>query len=181
EAEREEFVATIQRLQATLSERDADVALARDGSGSRGDTKRINNLITDAENRVAAAERKAAAAEKKTEEAAKRATVTAERALEMEAQLKEAEQRAADAQKLAAVARRRDSADRGIAAKLKRTENERDQLMARLGQLEPATTEGSATSPKGNGSRHGSRGSKAPAAQTSSSSNQGRSRSRAPG
>ena len=104
EAEREEFVATIQRLQATLAERDADVALARDGSGSRGDTKRINNLITDAENRVAAAERKAAAAEKKTEEAAKRATVTAERALEMEAQLKEAEQRAADAQKLAAAA-----------------------------------------------------------------------------
>ena len=181
EAEREEFVATIQRLQTTLAERDADVALARDGSGSRGDTKRINNLITDAENRVAAAERKAAAAEKKTEEAAKRATVTAERALEMEAQLKEAEQRAADAQKLAAVARRRDSADRGIAAKLKRAENERDQLMARLGQLEPATTEGSATSPKGNGSRHGSRDSKAPVAQTSSSSNQRRSRSRAPG
>jgi hypothetical protein len=33
EAEREELAATIQRLQATLSDRDADVALARDGSG----------------------------------------------------------------------------------------------------------------------------------------------------
>jgi hypothetical protein len=181
EAEREEFVATIRRLQATLSERDADVALARDGSGSRADTKRINTLIADAESRVAAAERKAAAAEKKTGEAAKRATVTAERALEMEAQLKEAERKAADAQKLAAGARRRDSTDRGIAAKLKRTEDERDQLMARLGQLEHVTTEGTATSAKGNGTRRGSRSSRAPVAQTTSSSNQRRSRSRTPG
>jgi hypothetical protein len=237
EAEREELGATIRRLQATLSERDADVALARDGSGSRADTKRINVLIADAESRVAEAERKAAAAEKKTEEAAKRATVTAERALEMEAQLKEAEQRAADAQKLATADRRgsgdekkfgeaehhalekqqsreaaertthaekqardlsattaeaeksllvspaeeRDSADREIAAKLKRTEDERDQLIARLGQLEHASMEGSATSAKGNGSKRGSRSSRAPVAQTTSSSNQRRSRSRAPG
>ena len=315
EAEREELVATIQRLQATLSERDADVAIARDGSGSRADTKRINKLIADAESKVVAAERKAAAAEKRTQEAAKRATVTAERALEMEAQLKEAEQRAADAQKLAATvdkrgsgaqrkfgeaerhaleaqqkakeaaeratqaekqagelsgttaeaekraaaseqralvaeqrvadverraaetaqlvtqaegrasdaeklaaqvqrraadaarraadaegraqhveqqavagrggngaagAKRRDSADRRIAAKLKRTEDERDQLMARLGQLEHATTKGSATSPTGTSSRRGSRSSRAPVAQASSSSDKRRSRSRTP-
>ena len=200
EAEREELVATIQRLQSTLSERDADVALARDGSGSRADTKRINNLITDAESKVAAAERKAAAAEKKTHEAAKRATVTAERALEMEAQLREAEQRAADAEKRAAASeqralvavrrvadierrvaddaagsRRRGSADRRIAAKLKRTEVERDQLMARLGQLEHANTESSAASPTGQSSRRGSRSSRAPVAQTTSSSNKRRS------
>jgi hypothetical protein len=261
EAEREELAATIRRLQATLSERDADVALARDGSDSRADAKRINKLIADAESRVAAAERKAAAAEKRTQEAAKRATVTAERALEMEAQLKEAEQRAADAQKLAATvdkrgsaerklgeaerhaleaqqrareaaeratqaekqarelfgttaeaekraaaserravvaerrvadverraaddaagARRRDSADRGIADKLKRTEDERDQLRARLGQLEHATTEPSATSSTGKGSRRGSRSSRAPVAPTASSSNKRRSPSRTPG
>ena len=280
EAEREELAATIRRLQATLSERDADVALARDGSGSRADTKRINELIADAESKVATAERKAAVAEKKTQEAAKRATVTADRALEMEAQLKEAEQRAADAQKLAATvdergsgaerkfgeaarhalearqeakeaaeratqaeerarelsgtaaeaekraaaseqramvaeqraadverraadverraaetaqlatqaegrasdaAKRRDSADRRIAAKLKRTEDERDQLMAKLGQLEHATTESSATSAKGNGSGRGSRSSRAPAAKTTSSSDNRRSRSRTPG
>ena len=102
EAEREELAATIKRLQTTVSERDADVALARDDSGARPDTKRINKLIADAESKVEAAERKAAAAEKKAEDAAKRATVTAERALEMEAQLKEAEQKAADAQELAA-------------------------------------------------------------------------------
>jgi hypothetical protein len=262
EAEREELVATIQRLQATLSERDTDVALARDGSGSNADTKRINQLIADAESKAAAAERKAAVAEMKSQEAAKRATVTAERALEMEAQLKEAEQRAADAQKPAAtvgergsgadrrfaeaerrareaqqrakeaaecatqaeqqarelsgttaeaekraaasdqraavaeqrvadaerraaetaqLVTNRDSADPRIAAKLKRTEDERDQLMARLAQLEHATTKGSATSAKGNGSKGGSRSSKTPAAQTASSSDKRRSRSRTPG
>jgi hypothetical protein len=96
EAEREELAGTVHRLQATLAERDAEVALARDGSaGTRGDTKRVNKLIADAEGRAVMAEKKAAAAEKKTQEAAKRATVTAERALEMEAQLSEAEQRAA--------------------------------------------------------------------------------------
>jgi len=96
EAEREELAGTVHRLQATLAERDAEVALARDGSaGTREDTKRVNKLIADAESRAAMAEKKAAAAEKKTQEAARRATVTAERALEMEAQLSEAEQRAA--------------------------------------------------------------------------------------
>jgi hypothetical protein len=268
EAEREELAATIKRLQTTVSEREADVALARDDSGARPDTKRINKLIADAESKVEAAERKAAAAEKKSEGAAKRATVTAERALEMEAQLKEAEQKAADAQKLAAKvgkrgfgaerkvveaqghareaqqkatesaeratqaekqarelsetaaeaerraaaseqralvaeqrvadvertaaedaadAGRSDSADRGIAAKLKRTEDERDQLAARLDQLEHATTKasatppnGSATPPNGKSSKRGSRSSRAPVAQTANS-NQRRSRSRTPG
>lgn len=101
EAEREELAGTVHRLQATLAERDAEVALARDGSaGTRADTKRVNKLIADAESRAVMAEKKAAAAEKKTQEAARRATVTAERALEMEAQLSEAEQRATDTQKL---------------------------------------------------------------------------------
>jgi len=261
EAEREELAATIKRLQTTVSERDADVALARDDSGARPDTKRINKLIADAESKVEAAERKAAAAEKKSEDAAKRATVTAERALEMEAQVKEAEQKAADAQELAAKvgkrgfgaerkvveaqghareaqqkatesaeratqaekqarelsgtvaeaerraaaseqralvaeqrvadversaaedaadAGRSDSADRGIAAKLKRTEDERDQLVARLDQLEHATTKASAT-PNGKSSKRGSRSSRAPVAQTTSNSDQRRSRSRTPG
>ena len=184
EAEREEFAATIRRLQATLSERDADVALARDGSDSRADTKRVNKLIADAESRVAAAEHKAAAAETKTQEAAKRATVTAERALEMEAQLKEAEQKIADVERRAADdaagARRRDTADR-IADKLKRTEDERDQLVARLDHLEHATTEPSAPSSTGKGSRRGSRSSRAPVAQATSSSNKRRSPSRTPG
>ena len=100
EAEREELAGTVHRLQATLAERDAEVALARDGSaGTRADTKRVNKLIADAESRAVMAEKKAAAAEKKTQEAARRATVTAERALEMEAQLSEAEQRATDTQK----------------------------------------------------------------------------------
>jgi hypothetical protein len=110
EAEREELAGTVQRLQATLAERDAEVALARDGSaGTRGDTKRVNKLIADAESRAVMAEKKAAAAEKKTQEAARRATVTAERALEMEAQLSEAEQRAAETEKLAASVDKRGS------------------------------------------------------------------------
>jgi hypothetical protein len=103
EAEREELAGTVHRLQATLTERDAELALARDGSAGTGaDTKRVNKLIADAESRAVMAEKKAGAAEKKTQEAARRATVTAERALEMEAQLSEAEQRAADTEKLAA-------------------------------------------------------------------------------
>jgi hypothetical protein len=96
-----------------------------------------------------------------------------------------AEQRVADAERRAAetaqLVTNRDSADPTIAAKLKRTADERDQLMARLGQLEHATTEGSATSPKGDGSKRGSRSSKAPTAQTTSSSDKRRSRSRTPG
>jgi hypothetical protein len=117
EAEREELAGTVQRLQATLAERDAEVALARDGSaGTRGDTKRVNKLIADAESRAVMAEKKAAAAEKKTQEAARRATVTAERALEMEAQLSEAEQRAAETEKLAAsVDKRGSGAEKKIA------------------------------------------------------------------
>lgn len=117
EAEREELAGTVHRLQATLAERDAEVALARDGSaGTRGDTKRVNKLIAEAESRAVMAEKKAAAAEKKTQEAARRATVTAERALEMEAQLSEAEQRAADTEKLAAsVDKRGSGAEKKIA------------------------------------------------------------------
>jgi hypothetical protein len=96
-----------------------------------------------------------------------------------------AEQRVVDAERRAAetaqLVTNRDSAAPTIAAKLKRTEDERDQLMARLGQLEHATTEGSATSPKGNGSKRGSRSSKAPVAQPTSNSDERRSRSRTPG
>lgn len=111
EAEREELAGTVKRLQASLSERDAELVLAREGSGgTRADTKRINKLIAEAESRAVAAEKKAAAAEKKTQEAAKRATVTAERSLELEAQLREAEQRAADTDKLAASVGKRGSA-----------------------------------------------------------------------
>ncbi len=102
EAEREELAGTVRRFQSTLAEKEAELALAREGSGgSRAETKRANKLIAEAESRAAAAEKKAAAAEKKTEVAAKRAAATAERALEMEAQLREAEQRAADAQERA--------------------------------------------------------------------------------
>ena len=97
EAEREELAGTVQRLQASLSEREAELALAREGSGTtRANTKHVNKLIAEADSRAVAAEKKATAAEKKTHEAAKRATVTAERSLELEAQLHEAERRAVD-------------------------------------------------------------------------------------
>ncbi|MGA9160027.1 MAG: hypothetical protein WB297_04075 [Actinomycetota bacterium] len=111
EAECEELAGTVRRIQATLAEKEAELALAREGSeGTRAETKRANKLIAEAESRVTAAEKKAAAAEKKAEDAGKRATVTAERALEMEAQLSEAEQRATDAQAKASIenARRAD-------------------------------------------------------------------------
>jgi len=234
EAEREELAATIQRLRADLSERDADVALARDGSGSRGDAKRVNQLIADAESRVAAAERKAAFAQEKTQEAAKRATAAAERALEMEAQLKEAEQRAADARKLASAvdtrgsgaekrfgeaerraleARQRanEAADRatqaekqvrelsGTAAEAERRAAASEQralaaeqrvadverMAAETAQLvkpsEGRANGASPTSPTGKSSRRGSGSSRAPVAQTSSSSGKRKSRSRTPG
>ncbi len=100
EAEREQHVAMLRQLEGVLAERDAELELARAGSdGTKGDTKRINKLIAEAEDRAAAAERKAVEAEKKKQEAAKRATRAAERAFEMEALLREAEARAADAEK----------------------------------------------------------------------------------
>ena len=145
EAEREELAATVLRLQGSLSERDADVALARDGSGSRADTKRINKLIADAESKVVAAERKAAAADKKTQEAAKRASVTAERMLEMEAQLKEAEQKAADAQKFAAtVDKRGSSAEKKVADAERRAleaEQKAKEIQERAAQAEQQVRE----------------------------------------
>ena len=134
EAEREELAATVLRLQGSLSERDADVALARDGSGSRADTKRINKLIADAESKVVAADRKAAAAEKKTQEAAKRASVTAERMLEIEAQLKEAEQKAADAQKFAATVDKRGASAEEQVADAERRALEAEQMTKEIGE-----------------------------------------------
>ena len=101
EAEREELAGTVKRLQSELAESQAEVALVRQGSaGTRGETKRVNKLIAEAESKAVAAERKAAAAEKKSQEAAKRASVSAERGLELEAQLREAQKLAADVQKL---------------------------------------------------------------------------------
>jgi hypothetical protein len=116
EAEREELAGTVRRLQASLSDRGAELALAREGSGAtRGDTKRVNKLIADADSRAVAAEKKAAAAEKKTQEAAKRATVTAGRSLDLEAQLREAERRAVATDELAAsVGKRRSAAEKKI-------------------------------------------------------------------
>lgn len=134
EAEREELAGTVQRLQGTLTERDAEVALARDGSaGTRGDTKRVNKLIADAESRAVMAEKKAAAAEKKTQEAARRATVTAERTLEMEAQLREAEQKAADTEKLAATVDERGS---GAEKKISEAEHRAVQAEQKLANAE---------------------------------------------
>ena len=99
EAECEELGGTVRRIQAALAEKEAELALAREGSeGTRPETDRANKLIAEAESRAATAEKKAATAERRAEEAGKRAIVTAERALELEAQLREAEQRAADAQ-----------------------------------------------------------------------------------
>ena len=100
EAEREELAGTVRRLQSDLTESEAQVELARQGSsGSRAETKRVNKLIADAESKAVAAERKAAAAEKKAQEAAKRASVHAERNLDLEAQVREAQKLATDAAK----------------------------------------------------------------------------------
>src|SRR5262245_2422251 len=108
EAEREELANTVKRLQSEVAEKAAEVSLARDGSaGTRGEAKRVNKLIADAESKVVAAERKAAAAEQKSQDASRRASVSAERALELEAQLREEQKKATDAQKLSAGAERR--------------------------------------------------------------------------
>lgn len=97
EAEREQHVAMLRQLEGVLAERDAELELARAGSdGTYADTKWMNRLIAEAEDRAAAAERKAADAEKKKEQAAERATRAAERAFEMEALLREVEARVAE-------------------------------------------------------------------------------------
>jgi membrane protein involved in colicin uptake len=152
-----------------------------------------------AEGKVVEAQGHAREAQQKATESAERATQAEKQARELSGPVAEAERRAAASEQRALVAEqrvadvertaaedaadagRRHSADRGIAAKLKRTEDERDQLVARLDQLEHATTKASATPPNGKSSKRGSRSSRAPVAQTTSNSNQRRSRSRTPG
>src|SRR5262245_13372254 len=159
EAEREELAGTVKRLQGELAESQAEVTLAREGSGgTRAETKRVNKLIADAEGKAVAAEHKAAAAERKAQEAAKRSSVNAERGFELEAQLREAQELAADAERRLGDADRRvakaeskvaetgegvrrNSGDRKVAGELKRAEGERDRLASKLDELERALAE----------------------------------------
>jgi hypothetical protein len=144
EAEREQQGAELQRLRASLAEREGDLVLAREGNGkTRAETKKASKQVAEADSRAAAAERKAADAERKAEEASKRATAAAERALEMEAQLGVAERKVAElgVEQAAAADKRRDSGERKIVAELKQTEAERDQLLAKLQDLEKTLAE----------------------------------------
>lgn len=148
EAEREQQAAELQRLRSSLAEREGELALARNGNGkSRAETKKASKQVAEADSRAAAAERKAADAEKKAEEASKRATVAAERALEMEAQLGVAERKVAElgVEQAAAAAKRRDGGERKIVGELKQTEAERDQLLAKLQDLEKTLAESRTT------------------------------------
>lgn len=132
EAEREELASTVKRLQSELAEKVAELSLAREGSaGTRGEAKRVNKLIADAESKVVAAERKAAAAEQKSQDASKRASVSAERALELEAQLREAQKQAADAEKVTASAQNRNAdSERGIEQRFAEAEREAERKVA---------------------------------------------------
>jgi uncharacterized protein (DUF3084 family) len=104
----------------------------------------------EAAERATQAEKQARELSERAAEAEDRAAASEQRALVAEHRVADVERRAETAQ-LVTQAAGRDSADRLIAAKLKRTEDERDQLVDRLGELEHATTE-PATSAKGKSS-----------------------------
>ncbi|HET7928244.1 MAG TPA: hypothetical protein VFM40_01705, partial [Actinomycetota bacterium] len=153
--EAEQRAADVQKLAATEKER---------GSGPNG---------------------KVGEAERMAEEAQQRATQAAERATQAERQARELSGAAAEAEKRAATSLQRAlAAERKVAdvePRLKRTEDERDELIARLDQIEHATAKASATPPNGKSSKPGSRSSRAPVAQKASNADQRRSRSRTPG
>ncbi|HJS26746.1 MAG TPA: hypothetical protein VJ913_06445 [Actinomycetota bacterium] len=92
EAEREQQVGEVERLRDALEEKEAELAIARDGASPRAEAKRERRVLSEAHERAAEAERKSAQAEKKSEGAAKRAMEAATRALEIEAQLRSSEE-----------------------------------------------------------------------------------------
>ena len=134
EAEREQHVSEIQRLRGALAEKEADLALAREGNGSsRAEAKKTNRAIADANRRAAEAEQKAVAAERRATEATQRAVDASGRTLEMEAQVRELEEKAASGGAPAVPpTKRREAGERKAGAELKKTKDELTKTKAEL-------------------------------------------------
>lgn len=92
EAEREQQVGEVKRLRDALEDKEAELAIAREGVSPRAEAKRERKVLAEAHTRAAEAERKATLADKKSEDAAKRAMEASTRALEIEAQLRSSEE-----------------------------------------------------------------------------------------
>ncbi|MEX2421524.1 MAG: hypothetical protein WD670_06845, partial [Actinomycetota bacterium] len=149
EAEREQHTGEIQRLRAALAEKEADLALAREGNGStRAEAKKANRIIAEADRRAAEAEQKTTAAERRAMEATQRAVDASGRALEMEAQVRELEDKLAKVGTPAetpAPTKRRDGGERKAAAELKKKNDELTKTKAELqnakAELQSASTQ----------------------------------------
>ena len=128
EAEREQHSGEIQRLRSSLAEKEADLALAREGNGNtRSEAKKTNRIMAEADRRAAEAEQKATAAERRAMEATQRAVDASGRTLEMEAQVRELEDKLAKVgtpAETSAPTKRRDGGERKAAAELKKTNDE---------------------------------------------------------
>lgn len=92
EAEREQHLAELERLRDALEEKEAELAIAREGATTRADARRERKVLAEAHKRAAEAERKSVQAEDRSEDAAKRAMEASTRTLEIEAQLRAAEE-----------------------------------------------------------------------------------------
>jgi chromosome segregation ATPase len=149
EAEREQQAGEVKRLRDVLEEKEAELAIARQGASPRAEAKRERKVLAEAHKRAAEAERKAAQAEKKSEDAAKRAMDASTRALEIEAQLRSSEEtigalrtelasrpHLAGGEEPAPAPRRRDATDRKAAAELKKAQAELKKAQAELSRAQ---------------------------------------------
>jgi hypothetical protein len=149
EAEREQQAGEVRRLRDALEEKDAELAIARQGASPRAEAKRERKVLAEAHKRAAEAERKAMQSEKKSEDAAKRAMEASTRALEIEAQLRSSEETIGalrkelasrpiptEGEEPAPAPRRRDASDRKAAAELKKAQAELKKAQAELSRAQ---------------------------------------------
>jgi chromosome segregation ATPase len=138
-AEREQFAGEAKRLRSALSEREAELALAREGTASREAEKvRSVDAVQRAEQQTADAERRAAAAGGIAAEAEAKAAAAALKVAELEAALRDADRRiegaVADARRSAEEAQQEEVTR--VTLELRTAQLEANDLKLKLSELE---------------------------------------------
>ena len=138
EAEREQYLAELQRLRTQLGERDAQVATLRGGPGASTDAAKAEKVIAEAERLIAESESKASAA-------ATRADGAEARAADLDGKLKAAEAAAAAALMTAAATKGKGADAKDLEADLQAAAAEREVLSAKVAELETTLASARAT------------------------------------
>ena len=129
EAEREQYLAELQRLRTQLGERDAEVATMREGATATVDSARAEKVIAEAERLIAESESKASAAMTRATEAEVRAT-------ELQGKLEAAEIAVASAASTTAATKAKGEDAKKLKADLEGAITERDALTEKAAELE---------------------------------------------